>query len=77
MIWQIFTIRTGQERIAYHGGVGESDDETVFGGCIAVLSLCDESLSCVVIGFAFPTLHTQISACSVDACLSPAIMERQ
>ena len=69
-------INTISRERTYHGGVGESDDETVFGSCIAVLGLCDESLSCVVIGFAFPTLQTQISVCSVNACLSP-IMERQ
>ena len=73
--------RSGSQKrldgIRYHSGVCESDDETVFGSGISVLGLGDKSLSCVVVGFAFPTLQTQISQLFCGCvCLSPA-MERQ
>jgi hypothetical protein len=46
----------------YHRGVCEADDQTVFGGCVFVLCLGDETFSSIVVGLALPTSDTHTSA---------------
>jgi hypothetical protein len=42
----------------YDSGVGKSHDKAVLGGSVAIFGLSDETLASVIVGSAFPTLHT-------------------
>ena len=45
---------------SYHGCVSDSHDKTVFRRGITILGLCNESFAGIVVGFAFPTLHSEL-----------------
>jgi hypothetical protein len=51
--------------MTYHSCIGYADNKTVFRRGITILGLSDKTFPCIVIRFTLPTLHTQISFCSV------------
>jgi len=54
------TSTKAQVKETYDGGVCETNYETVFGCCITILGLRDESFPGIVVGFAFPTIHISV-----------------
>jgi hypothetical protein len=57
---------------AYNCGICESYYEPVFGCSITVLGLSDETFSRIIIGFAFSTIHAQMSS-----VLDPFLLEER
>lgn len=66
--FDLVALQGGPDDLADYSLVGSADDESVFGGVVFVLSLEDESLSLVVVGFAdSSSSEVNLEALAVDA----------